>query len=133
MILCVSKHLRLGVSIYSLFKSAYKWAKRGFMCFLGKFSNWEFKCYILGGMLMHHKQCINFFPKKCKLGKIPICCQKMYSQELKCSPVSSSIRYLEILNSNFSQKSQQVSMKAYWQYLSGKALKTRLACQFQKI
>ena len=55
---------------------------------------------------MHCNQCINLGPEKCKLGKIPICCQYMCSEELKFSPISSSTRYLESWNSNFSQKSQ---------------------------
>ena len=42
------------------------------MCFLGKFSNWDLNCHILDVRLMHSNQCINVYPEKCKLGKIPI-------------------------------------------------------------
>ena len=62
---------------------------------LGKFVNWDFKHNILDVTLMHRNRCINFCLEKCKLGKIPICCKNMCSEELKCSPQSSSNRYLE--------------------------------------
>ena len=65
--------------------------------FFGKFSNWNFKHKVWDVTLMHHNQCINLCPEKCKLGQIPTSC---CSEELKCSPFSSSF-----FCSNFSQKS----------------------------
>ena len=69
--------------------------KRRDSVFGGYFLNWDFKRNILDATLMHCNQCINHCLEKCKLGKIPICCQEMCSEELKCSPVSSITRYLE--------------------------------------
>ena len=76
--------------------------------FLGKVFNLDFKRIILDVLLMHCNQCINLFPEKCRLGRIPICCQEMCSEDLKFSPVSFSTRYLESWNTNCSQKSQFV-------------------------
>ena len=61
----------IGDIIDCEFKSASKWAKRWFKCFW----NWDFKRNILDVTLMYHYQCINLCLEKCKLGKIPICCQ----------------------------------------------------------
>ena len=103
---------------------------------------------------MHHNQCINFCPEKCKLGIITIYCQKIWSEEVKCYPGSSSTRYLESWNSNFSQKLQFCS-KIHFQTVTNsslfglktpkrsqkrrisnifqKAYKIPLACQIQNI
>ena len=123
--------------------------KSRIMYISAKFWNWHFKQNILGKMIVLRNRCINLCPEKCNLGQIPICCQEMCSEQLKCFPVSSSTRSLGSWNSNFSQMSiffakycfqnftysslfvvesrdpQRVLVKAYWRYLSGKVLKKR--------
>ena len=64
-----------------------------------KFSNWHFKRNILGKMIVLGNRCINLCPEKCILSEIPIACQEMCSEQLKCFPISSSTMSLGQLKS----------------------------------
>ena len=102
------KHVpKIGDRHWLFFKRTSTWAKRGIICFIGKFSNLNFNLNILDVMLMHHNQCINLCQERCQL-KAPfsnICFQKF---------THSSLLVLE---------ASEKLMKAYWQYLSGEVLK----------
>ena len=57
---CVSIYLRLGIRIDFFFiKNCMKLVKSRIMYISAKFSNWHFKCNILGKMIVLGNGCIN--------------------------------------------------------------------------
>ena len=121
------------------------------MCFFDKLSIWDFKHNILDVTLMNRNQCINFCPEKCKPGKIPICYKSWNAPQLAPAPGIWRVEIQTLANKSCSfltkyffskayqfcticsRDLQEISMKAYWQYLSEKVYKILLACQIQGI
>ena len=69
---------------FLLFKSSYKWVKRGIMKISAK--KMDFSCNILGKMIFLHNWCINLCPEKCYLGQIPIPLKEMCSKQQHMLP-----------------------------------------------
>ena len=67
------------------------------------FSNWHLKRYILAKVMVLSNSCINPCSEKCILGQIPIACQELCSEHIKCIPVGSSSRSLGSWNPNLRQ------------------------------
>ena len=72
------KHVPMVGDRHCIFiKELLKVEKRRKIYRSAKFTNWHFKCNILGKVRVLGNKCIHLCPEKCILGQIQIACQEV--------------------------------------------------------